>query len=281
MEKLRQAFRLARLHHRPERIAEALQSLGWLYHLKRRYHLASRLQRMSLQYWRQAGNPYREAICLGRFALISQRLGRYEEARACYERSIALLEVFQDDAALGIVFSNYMLHAKELAIGAQNGEEKANLLNAAHDRGMEALKCCLAVGDESRLGVVFYELGCVEIKRQDYNKAREHLQQGLTPLERSGETGKFLECLLFLLWLGINSQQIPREICPGMMSLLVYISETRSRNGMQWIGSVDEVYRSIHGMLEGRLNDQQKRQARREGRQLERTTATMLAKTLL
>ena len=111
--------------------------------------------------------------------------------------------------------------------------------------------------------------------------ARIYLLHGLTLLERSGEIGKFLECVLFLVWLGIKSESIARQMCPGMLSLLVYISKTKSDFGLQWIDWVDDAYLAILGTVNTNLDDQQKRQARREGYQLERQTAAMLARRIL
>jgi predicted ATPase len=281
MTTLRQALKSARIQDRSETIAEALQRLGWLYHLKRRYHLADRLHRTSLHYWRNASHEYGEMICLGQHALILQRLDRYEEADRHYRRSLERLEAYQDDRALGTVFIHYMMHAKELAFRTADHAARARHLQMAQDRGMESLKCFEAIGDQGRIGTTLYELGCVQIHCKEHARAREYLLEGLTLLARCGETGKFLECLLFLLWLAVNSEQIGRERCPDMMSLLIYISATKTRNGLHWIAWIDADYRMIQTQLTGSLSDLELSRARRKGYRMDRAGAVMLAQTIL
>lgn len=189
-----------------QRLAQALNGLGALHHSQANYFVALDYYREAVQELRTAAQaPPDLAICLTNLGASMRKLGKYPDARRCYDEAIAILRRHHDGdhAQVANILNNVGLM---LEFQGDFGEAKPYYVEA-----VEILQR-LDPDGSPRQAMALHNLGGLYESQNKFELAREHYDDALTmrrrfPPEDHPEVATILSSIGMLLFRQTSYQE--------------------------------------------------------------------------
>ena len=150
-----------------ERVAQVLNNLGYVRHLRGNSPGGLTLCEQALEIWRQLRRPRAEASTLSTIGNIWSKLGNYSEAMESYEDA---LRIFRDQEDWEWIATMY--HQMAFAQWLQGDR-----LEEAQQYAEESVSYCRQYGVEKELFTALHRLGHIYMSRGELQKAQECFEE--------------------------------------------------------------------------------------------------------
>jgi tetratricopeptide (TPR) repeat protein len=170
-----------------DEISRAFSGIGKIYHSMGQYVLGIRQFQKSLELYEKSGNRVGLATAYGNIGECLEATGDLDESLAHYQRSLGISKSVGAEK-IEIISTTGIAH---VLAHMDQGEEGVKLIEPV-------LQKARAIGDEELLSLVHIQTGWVLIHLEQYDRAMEHLMQGLALAKKQQLTPYLYDSHLFI-----------------------------------------------------------------------------------
>ena len=171
-----------------ERVAQVLNNLGYVRHLRGNSPGGLNLSEQALEIWRQLQRPRAEASTLSTIGNIWSKLGNYSEAMASYDAALRLFRDQEDWEWIATV-CHQMAFAQWL---------QGDRLEEAQQYAEESVRYCRRYGIEKELFTALHRLGHIHMSRGHLQEAQKCFEESYQISQRMGDEYRLRDNLLGL-----------------------------------------------------------------------------------